>query len=134
MASSISHLMPLLVRFFEAGYRTHGIEISEQRVAAAQAFCEQREIDLDIRQGDMRRIPFEDGALSFVFSYNSIFNMTKHDIGVAMAEIERVLKPEGLCFVNFLSIDDGRYGKGREVRSFPRLRLCVEKDLECSHP
>ena len=32
--------------------------------------------------------------------------MTKPDIAQAMGEIERVLKPEGLCYVNFQSVDD----------------------------
>ena len=32
--------------------------------------------------------------------------MTKPDIAQAMSEIERVLKPEGLCYVNFQSVDD----------------------------
>jgi ubiquinone/menaquinone biosynthesis C-methylase UbiE len=32
--------------------------------------------------------------------------MTKGDIVATMREIERVLKPNGLCFVNFLSVDD----------------------------
>jgi len=32
--------------------------------------------------------------------------MTKPDIAVAMREIERVLKPGGLCYVNFVSVDD----------------------------
>jgi ubiquinone/menaquinone biosynthesis C-methylase UbiE len=32
--------------------------------------------------------------------------MTKPDIALAMGEITRVLKPGGLCYVNYLSIDD----------------------------
>jgi hypothetical protein len=32
--------------------------------------------------------------------------MTKPDIARAMAEIERVLRPGGLCYVNFVSVDD----------------------------
>jgi len=54
----------------------------------------------------MRRIPFASGAFSFVYSFNAIFFMKKADIAAAMAEINRVLKPAGLCFVNFLSADD----------------------------
>jgi ubiquinone/menaquinone biosynthesis C-methylase UbiE len=32
--------------------------------------------------------------------------MTKPDIAVSMREITRVLKSDGLCYVNFLSVDD----------------------------
>jgi ubiquinone/menaquinone biosynthesis C-methylase UbiE len=54
----------------------------------------------------MRHLPFRSESFSFVYSYNAIFFMTKENIAVAIKEIERVLKPNGLCFVNFLSIDD----------------------------
>ncbi len=109
-------LEPLLLRFHEQGYVTHGLEISDERLAAAQEFCEQHEIDLDLRQGDMRQIPFEDESMSFVFSYNTIFHMSKQDIAAAMREVERVLKPGGVCFVNFLSVDSDSFGIGKEVR------------------
>jgi len=32
--------------------------------------------------------------------------MTRLDIKLAIGEMRRVLKPDGLCFVNFLSADD----------------------------
>jgi ubiquinone/menaquinone biosynthesis C-methylase UbiE len=63
-------------------------------------------MELNILKGDMRHISFRDECFSFVYSYNAIFFMTKKDIATAMKEIERVLKPNGLCFVNFLSVDD----------------------------
>ena len=97
-------LEPLLMRFYEHGYVTHGIAISNERLRAAQEFCERRQMDLDLRQGDMRQIPFEDESLSFVFSYNTIFHMTKQDITAAMREIERVLKPGGRVIVLELDV------------------------------
>ena len=107
-------LEPLLVRFHERGYATHGIEISEERLAAAQRYCAEHQLDVDLRLGDMRQIPFADMTMSFVYSYNAIFHMTKADIAIAMGEIKRVLKPDGLCFVNFLSVEDQGYGEGEE--------------------
>ena len=62
----------------------------------------------------MRKIPFDSGYFSFVFAYESIFFLTKEDIAVAMNEIERVLKPKGLCFVTFRSTDDS------QRRTFPK--------------
>jgi len=54
----------------------------------------------------MRRIPFADESFDFAYSYNAIFFMTKPDIETSIGEMERVIKPGGLCFVNFLSVDD----------------------------
>jgi ubiquinone/menaquinone biosynthesis C-methylase UbiE len=61
---------------------------------------------LNIIRADMRHIPFADDTFSFVYSYNAIFFMTKPDIARSMSEIERVIKPDGLCCVNFMSVDD----------------------------
>jgi ubiquinone/menaquinone biosynthesis C-methylase UbiE len=102
---------PPLYRFFERGYQTHGIELSAERVAAARQFCRERGVDLDVRQGDMCQLPFQDASISFVYSWNTIFHMPKADIAVAMGEMERVLKPGGLCFVNFLSVSDPNFEK-----------------------
>ncbi|MGD9402215.1 MAG: class I SAM-dependent methyltransferase [bacterium] len=97
---------PPLSLFYHYGYRTCGIEIAEEALAKAQRFCADTAMALNIIGGDMRFIPFPDGSFSFVYSYNAIDFMTKPDIELSIREIARVLRPDGLCFVNFLSIDD----------------------------
>ncbi|MFW9917073.1 MAG: class I SAM-dependent methyltransferase [Candidatus Thorarchaeota archaeon] len=110
-------MVPLAL-FKALGYKTHGLEISDHALNLARKFCEEREInfdDLDIRKGDMRNIPFEDNSLSFVYSLNTIAHLTKKDTMIAMKEIERIMKPNGLCFVNFASVDAPGCGQGREL-------------------
>lgn len=106
---------PPLAIFAEHGYKTFGIEIDERQLDKANLFAKERGIALDIRKGDMRKIPFEDESLGCVFSYGAIFHMKKEDIKSAIKEIKRVLKPGGLCFVNFLSIHDFRYNTGEKI-------------------
>ena len=110
-----SSLEPLLLRFHGHGYVTHGIEISAERLAAAVKFFRESGIDVDLRLADMRAIPYGDASMSFCFSYNSIFHMSKEDVASSMREILRVLRPGGLCFVNFLSVDSSAYGQGTEL-------------------
>jgi SAM-dependent methyltransferase len=105
-AGSHADRPPPLFLFYQYGYKTYGIELEMLALANANRFCEKNDIPLNIIRGDMRRIPFKNKLFSFVYSYNSIDFMTKADIAVAMSEIERVLKPNGLCYVNFLSVDD----------------------------
>ncbi|UCG30972.1 MAG: class I SAM-dependent methyltransferase [candidate division WOR-3 bacterium] len=97
---------PPLLLFYQQGYVTYGIEIAEDGLANAHEFCIENDKPLNILRGDMRRIPFADRVFGFVYSYNAIFFMTKADIALSMREIERVLKTGGICFVNFLSVDD----------------------------
>jgi SAM-dependent methyltransferase len=106
---------PPLASFQEHGYATRGVEISIARLEDARRFSACRRIDLGIIPGDMRSLPFSDGSFSFVYSYNSICHMTKREVAQSMAEIVRVLRRGGLCFVNFLSIHDGRFGHGPRV-------------------
>jgi ubiquinone/menaquinone biosynthesis C-methylase UbiE len=97
---------PPLQLFYEYGYKTCGIEVAENPLKQAKNFCRENKIELNILKGDMRQIPFKSESLSFIYSFNAIFFMTKEDIAISMKEIERVLKSNGLCFVNFLSVDD----------------------------
>jgi SAM-dependent methyltransferase len=97
---------PPLSLFYHYGYKTFGIDIDEDAVAEAQRFSVENHTPLDIIYGDMRSIPFSSERFSFIYSFNAIDFMTKPDIAVSMKEITRVLKADGLCYVNFLSVDD----------------------------
>jgi SAM-dependent methyltransferase len=97
---------PPLSLFHHYGYQTYGIEIDESSLLQAVDFCNANGMELNIFRGDMRRIPFAGESFSFVYTYNAIMFMTKPDIAIVMKEIERVLRTGGLCFVNFMSVDD----------------------------
>ena len=112
---------PPLSLFYQYGYRTCGIEIAGERLARAQRFCTEREMQLNIIGGDMRCITFASESFSFVYSFNAIFFMTKPDIELAMGEMERVLRPGGLCYVNFVSVDDPDERRFRETAPVRRL-------------
>lgn len=97
---------PPLQLFYESGYKTFGVEVSENPFKQAKKFCKEHSMKLNILKGDMRYLSFKSGSFSFVYSFNAIFFMTKRDIAISLKEIERVLKPSGLCFVNFVSVDE----------------------------
>jgi len=99
---------PPLTLFFDRGYETYGIEIGKKQLKRTQSFCRKNGIELNIFRADMRRIPFRDESFSFLFAYESIFFLTERDIATAMSEIERVLTPNGLCFITFKSVDDSK--------------------------
>ena len=106
--------IPKLAFFHENGFKTYGIDISEESIEWSNEFCKERGIKLNIIKGDMRNIPFEENFFSFVFSYNSIFHLSKQDSKIAINEMNRVLKNGGLCYINFLSKDDYHYSNDLE--------------------
>jgi ubiquinone/menaquinone biosynthesis C-methylase UbiE len=106
---------PPLALFYQWGYKTYGIDISDGEIQLAQKFCQENNITLNILKGDIRHIPFNDESMSFVYSINTVFHLSKADTAAALQEMERVLKPSGLLFVNFTSVDDVAFGDGQKV-------------------
>ena len=106
---------PPLYIFHLFGYKTHGVDISEEQVRKAHEFCNEKGIELGIQKGDMRNLPFEDHSISFIYSYDTIFHMSKREIANAVEEMKRVLKKEGLLFVNFVSFEHNGFGKGQKI-------------------
>lgn len=106
---------PPLSLFYEHGYHTHGIEFDMQQLKKANEYARVKGQNLHIEQGDMRQLEFKDETFSFVYSYNSVFHMKKADVEKSIYELKRVLRPEGLLFVNFLTTNDFRCGSGPRV-------------------
>lgn len=106
---------PPLSLFASYGYTTRGIEMNVEQIKRANQFAAERGQDLNIQRGDMRQLPIDDESMSFVYSYNSIFHMRKSDVNKAINEMKRVLKPNGLLFVNFLTLKDFRVGDGVDL-------------------
>lgn len=103
---------PPLSLFYSFGYETTGIDLDLNQVEKANTFGRSNNQNINIRLGDMTKLDFSDEFFDFVYSYNSIFHMKKKEIEKAIIEMKRVLKPNGLMFINFLSIDDFRCGEG----------------------
>ncbi len=107
---------PPLSLFHEAGYQAYGIELSEGQLKAAQDFSKKNNSDLKLALGSMCELPFDDRFFSFLYSWNTTVHMEKSDVEKALHEFHRVLIPEGLCYINFLSYECDTYGIGDEVR------------------
>jgi len=106
---------PKIALYAMNGFETYGIEISEERMKMAKDFAKKRGLKIQIIKGDMRSLPYESESYGFAYSYNTIFHMNKEDIGVIINEMFRVVKKNGMVYVNLLSIDDSRYGRGKEI-------------------
>jgi ubiquinone/menaquinone biosynthesis C-methylase UbiE len=122
---------PKQALFALLGFDTTGIEISEERLKMAQNYAKKNILKLPMQLGDMRSIEFESNYFAHVYSWNTIFHMNKPDIKRSIGEMIRVLKPGGLCFVNFLSVDSEFYGEGEEQN--PGECVQIEGDEKILH-
>jgi ubiquinone/menaquinone biosynthesis C-methylase UbiE len=97
--------IPPLALFQQHGFEAWGIDSSESQLDKAKVFCQQNAIDLHLQMGDMRCIPYENESFDFVYEHFSMCHLSKRDTAIAIGEMRRVLKPNGLCFLGFISTD-----------------------------
>lgn len=107
---------PKLALFAMNGYDSHGIEILKERIDMAETFAEKNNLKLEILEGNIRKLPYTSERFGFIFTYNTIFHMDKEEVGLIIDEMFRVLKKGGLLYANLLSVDDERYGIGKETK------------------
>ncbi|GAH09974.1 unnamed protein product, partial [marine sediment metagenome] len=78
---------PKLAFFYENGFETYGIDISEDQIKEAEDFCKKYDIKLNIIKGDMRNIPFESRFFGYIYSYLSMVHLSKNETAQAINEI-----------------------------------------------
>lgn len=68
--------------------------------------------------GDFLALPFEDAAFDAVWAYTSLLHISKSDIAIALDEIVRVLKPNGVLGLGMIEGEGSLYranmGEGAE--------------------
>ncbi len=97
--------VPPLALFHRHGFEGWGIDASHAQLLAATGFCEGQGVALHLCTGDMRRIPYADGSFDYVYEHYSMCHLSKRDTALAVSEMNRVLKRQGLCFLGVISAD-----------------------------
>jgi len=113
--------LPPLALFHQHGFDTWGIDRSDEQLERARGFCHQHDMEVHLRKGDMRDIPFEDESFDYVYEHYSMCHLSKVDTQIAVQEMFRVLKKNGLCFLGVISDDSwpqSMFGEEREPGEF----------------
>jgi SAM-dependent methyltransferase len=108
-----------------------GVDWSEEMVEA----CRRQNPGLDIRQADARDLSaFGSSTFKFVlFSFNGLDNVDHEGRGRVLAEVNRVLRPDGIFGYSTFSMDGDAYGQ-RPWRQWP-WRTSEEADgSTVAHP
>ncbi len=100
------------------GFHACGIDISQKSldIAAkwlAETMCAGAVTEL--KKGCVTAIPYPDEYFDVVICFGVLDHLFFDDIETAIAEIDRVLKPEGLVFLSLRSTRDTDCGRGDEV-------------------
>lgn len=91
------------------GFKIAGADISPSAVKQTQAACDERQIDFDGRVADMTSLPWDDSSFDAALSTSTVCHHTLANIQKTLAEVQRVLKPNGSFLVDFLHKDTLAY-------------------------
>jgi ubiquinone/menaquinone biosynthesis C-methylase UbiE len=95
----------------DRGCTVTGLDLSPGMLAMAR----RDHPDLDVREGSVTALPFEDDAFDGVLLWYSTIHLTDEELPVALAEVARVVRPSGLVLVAF-QVGDGPWDVGRGLR------------------
>jgi len=68
-------------------------------------------------QGDIRILPFKASTFSNILFIHSLDHLLEEDRKIAMNEAYRILQKGGKVAIKSFTINDFRYGKGKEIES-----------------
>jgi ubiquinone/menaquinone biosynthesis C-methylase UbiE len=77
------------------GGRVVGLDLSLGMLGSCRSAC-----GFPVCQGDMRHLPFGDGAFAAVVAYYSIHSVRRVEVGAVLAESARVLKSQGTLLLS----------------------------------
>lgn len=115
----------------QAGFEVYGVDMSEHGLAYAQDWAARAGLTLQLTNGDMTTLPYADNFFDAILTWNVIYHGTMAVVQATIAELERVLKPQGYLLCTLLSTRHKRYGQGNEIE--PNT-FVIPGEEESSHP
>lgn len=90
-----------LVPFADIGCECHGVDLTPEMAATAQAVMDSRGFKTTLRAGSNRSLPYPDGYFDLLLSINTLhYEGNEENVLNALREFRRVLKPGGGLYLS----------------------------------
>ncbi len=115
------------VALARAGFAITAADVSPSGVATCAAWMARERLSASTVCHEMATLPFPDGFFDGLVSYNVIYHATVAGMRRILAEIRRVLRPDGWFYVTIIARDDSKVagyrpdieaGKCQEIEPF----------------
>ncbi len=91
-----------------------GVDVSPGALKMAVECSERRGLDIKFLAADICHLPFADESFDIIWCYGVIQHLMSDERELAVSEFRRLLRKEGLLFIEVFGEEDMRYG-GIEV-------------------
>jgi ubiquinone/menaquinone biosynthesis C-methylase UbiE len=99
----------------ELGFKPFGIDLSSTGLQHARLRLQDSRLPHDFAQASMLALPFRDASFDAVVSFGVFYYGCAEQMKKAIAETHRVLTPAGEIFAVLRTVNDYRFGKGKEL-------------------
>jgi ubiquinone/menaquinone biosynthesis C-methylase UbiE len=107
------------------GYAVSAIDISPRGCELTRQRLERAGLEARVTVGDMCKLPYEARLFDAVVSRGVITHGTSAEVATAVAEIARVLRPDGLLLCTFISTRSSLLGRGERIDA--RTWICDDE-------
>lgn len=87
------------IQFAKAGFKTSGFDLSEESIRRTEEYAKSENLDIDLKIGDMLNLPYDDASFDCILCRNVISHTDTAGMRQIAAELLRVLRPEGECYL-----------------------------------
>jgi ubiquinone/menaquinone biosynthesis C-methylase UbiE len=99
----------------DLGFQVTGTDISAEGLAQTEHLLRDSGLSAELRLAEMTALPFPDASFHGAISYGVYLYADRAGMAQAVAELHRILQPDGMAFIMLRSNRDYRYGKGEEI-------------------
>ncbi|MFH1367310.1 MAG: class I SAM-dependent methyltransferase [Patescibacteria group bacterium] len=114
-----------LVFLAQRGFSVYGFDIAEEGIKIAKDWLKSEGLETDFKIGSIyKRLPYSDNFFDAAISTHAIHHGKIEDVRKAIGELHRVLKPNGLIFVNL---------RKRRIKKYDSKNPIIEKHGKQKH-
>jgi len=101
--------------FAENGFQTYGIDISTDILNYTKDLMKNNRLKSKIKKSKMDSLDYEKDYFDAVISFGVFYYTTSGNMKKCISELYRVMKKDGISFVNLRTTHDFRFGKGKKI-------------------
>jgi len=98
--------LPLKMR----GFDVVGMDVSFKALQMLRESSIARELDIEMLAGNVFQLPFREDSFDIIWCYGVLQHLLSAEREIAIREFRRILKGEGILFIEVFGKEDMRYG------------------------
>lgn len=91
------------IMFAQAGFKVSAFDLSEEALAKTGEYAKEAGVEVVLKHGDMLNLPYDDASFDCIYCRNVISHTDTAGIKKIIAELRRVLRPGGECYLTLCS-------------------------------